>query len=195
VAGPTTGEQIERRDRTLLVLLGAVLIAVAVVGILLRAGVLVLPQPSRLWSQVADQVPGYEWVVYTGLIVAGLVLVWVGWRMIRGQFATPAAGVRELTVQRGDRGRTTVPASSVARVLERDLAGQPGVQDATARLVGAGARPHLVVDATVDGWADLARVRDSVDQSYQRLQQTLGVEAVEADLHLRTIPTPTSRVR
>jgi len=195
MAGVTTGEQIERRDRTLLFVLGAILVAVGVVGILLRAAVLVLPQPRALWTQVADLVPGYEWVVYTALIVAGLVLLWLGWRMIRAQFASPTAAVRELTVQRGDRGRTAVSASSVARVLERDVARQPGVQDASARLVGAGARPHVVVDAAVDGWADLARVRGSVEESYQRLQQTLGAQGVEADLHVRTVTTPTSRVQ
>lgn len=192
---PTTGEQIDRRNRTVLSLLGLILIALGVVGILLRAGVLALPDPSALWRQVADLVPGYEWVVYVALIVLGLFLVWLGWRFIRAQFATPTTAVRELTLQRDDRGRTTVPAGAVAKALERDVQRLPGVQEASARLVGAGARPHVVVDATVDGWSDLGRVRGAIEATYQRLQTSLGTSAVEADLHVRTVPVTQARVR
>jgi len=195
MAGPITGEQIDRRNRFWLSLLGLVLIALGVVGILLRVGVLDLPEPGDLWTQVADLVPGYEWVVYTALIVLGLFLLWLGWRFIRSQFATPTVGVRELTIQRGDNGRTVVPAAAVTKVLERDVQRLPGVQEASARLVGAGARPHVVVNASVDGWSDLGRVQRSIEDSYGRLQEALGTSAIEADLHVKTVPVTHARVQ
>ena len=194
-ANPVTGDQIDRRDRFWLSLLAVVLIAIAVVGLLLRTGVLSLSDPSDLWSQVADQIEGYEWVVYTALIVLGLFLIWLGWRFIRSQFATPTTRVSELTLQREEHGRTVVPADTVARVLGRDVQRLPGVREASARVVGGGPRPHVVVTASVDGWTDLGRVQASIEEAYARVTRALGVTSVEADLHVRTVPATPARVQ
>src|ERR671917_286790 len=102
---PRVGPRIDARNRSLLSLLGLLLIAVGVVGILLRAAVLVLPEPGELWRRTGDLAVGYEWVVSTALIVLGLLLLWLGWRLLRSQFATPTTAVRELTLQRLEHGR------------------------------------------------------------------------------------------
>jgi hypothetical protein len=192
---PLTDAHIDRRNRSWLSTLGVVLLAIGVVGLLLRAAVLVLPEPGRLWRDTGDAAVGYEWIVSTTLIVLGLILLWIGWRLLRSQFSSPTTPVHELTLQRQERGRTVVPADAVSRALARDVERLPGVQDASARLVGGGQRPHLVVNATVDGWSDMERVQTAIEEAYERLRSALGTSAVEADLHVRTVPVTHARVQ
>jgi hypothetical protein len=172
-------------NRWLLGVLGGLLIAAGVGGVLASLGSLPLRQPSRLYEDATGVVTGqspWSWVV---ILVVAVLLVVNGLVLARGQFRRQArGGLNTLTLQRDDRGQTTVPATVVARTLARDLERLSGVVDAEVRLATAGQRPRVRVRLDLDADADHERVRQSAEAAYARLCTALEVPAVHADVRL-----------
>jgi hypothetical protein len=193
----TTAARIDRRNRRRFTLLALLLIALGVLGLVLAADLLQVQQPSELYRRVAEPAGSQPWIVPTVLILLGLLLAYLGLRALRKQFATPTTRLAELTLARGERGRTTVEVDAYSRALTRDLERLEVVHSASARVVGAGtgALPHVRVRATYDEGVPVAEVRAAMEPAYQRLASTMGVEAVERDLHLKPASSRLPRVR
>lgn len=190
----TTGRRIDRRNRARFGLIGLVLLAAGILGLLVQAEILNADTPGAFYRQVRDLAADYPGATMAILIALGLLLFLIGINWIRGQIATPATRLREVTVQDDADGSTTVDADVLSEALARDIQRIPDVHDATAKVVGAGERPKLAVRATVDGAADLGEVRGAMEDAYTRLGQALGSDGVEANLHVKQVPTRRSRV-
>lgn len=201
MSGITTGRRVDRRNRVRFTLLGLLLLLIGSAGLLIQAGLLQdllnvsIDQPGEAYQQVRDlAVAEPAWAV-AALLALGLLLLFLGILLIRAQVPTPATRVRELTLQKGSAGTTTVDAGVVAEALARDLERMPDVHDASARLVATGSRPKVAVRADVDSAADLGTVRGGMEEAYQRLQHVLGTDGVEANLRVREVPSRRTRVR
>lgn len=190
----TTGRSIDRRNRFWFVVLGLLLLAAGILGLLVQAEVLDADTPGQFYGRVRDLAADYPGATIAILIALGLLLFLVGISWIRRQIATPATRLREVTISDTADGSTTVDADVLSEALARDLERIPDVHDATARMVGAGDRPKLAVRATVDGAADLGEVRGAMEEAYTRFGQSLGSDGVDTNLHLKQIPTRRPRV-
>jgi hypothetical protein len=187
--------RVDRRNRRRFTLLGLLLIALGVCGLLLRAALLALPEPSELYDLIAEQARLQPPLAIAALILLGLLLVLLGLYVLRQQFPSRTTRIHELALTQGGRGRTTVDADVITRALGRDMARQPGVYEARARLVEVGPAPRILVRASVDEDADVPQLRAALEDSFDRTTQVLGAAALEAHLLVKPIPPPRSRVR
>ncbi len=191
----TTGRRIDRRNRTRFSVLGLILLGLGIAGLLAQAGILRADAPGTVYRQGRDVAADYPGVTIAIFIALGLLLFLIGISWIRAQVATPTTRLRDVTVQDGADGSTTVDADVLSEALARDIEQLPDIHDATARVVGAGPRPKLAVRATVDGAADLGEVRQELEAAYGRFSQALGAPQVEANLHIKQVPTRRTRVQ
>ncbi len=198
MSGITTGQLIDRRNRVGLFILGLVLLALGVAGLLIQAEILTryaqIESPGSYYQQVRDLARDYPAWTIAAFIVAGLLLLLIGLSWIRRQIATPTTRLREVTLQDDTNGSTVVDADVVSHALARDLERMPDVYDASARLLAGGARPKVAVRATVDGAANMSQLRNDIELAYGRLRQVLGSDGVEANLHVKPIPSRRHRV-
>jgi hypothetical protein len=194
----TTGRLIDRRNRFGLFVLGLVLLALGIAGLLIQAEILTrylaVDSPGSYYQQVRDLARDYPGWTIAAFIVVGLLLLLLGLSWIRRQVSTPTTRVREVTLQDDAAGSTVVDADVVSHALARDLERVPDVHDASARLLTAGARPKVAVRATVDGAADMSSLRNDIEQVYRRVSQVLGSDGVEANLHVKPVPSRRSRI-
>lgn len=189
-----TAERVDRRNRVRFTVLGIVLLALGVAGLLVRFGVIAALEPAEAYRQVVAELSDYRVFVLLGLVLLGLLLAYLGYRLVRQQISTPGTRVKELTLQDQARGRTTMDADAVSRAVARDLERLPEVQSASARLVGAGPEPHLIVRAAVDRGSSLAGVRQAMEPAYERAARTLGAHSLRSDLIVRPVTPDHPRV-
>jgi hypothetical protein len=190
----TTGRSIDNRNRFWFTVLGLLLLAAGILGLLVQSEILDADTPGQYYGRVRDLANDYPGATIAILIALGLLLFLVGISWIRRQIATPATRLREVTISDDADGSTTVDADVLSEALARDIERIPDVHDATARVVGAGERPKLAVRATVDGLADIGEVRGAMEDAYARFGESVGSDGVEANLHLKQVPTRRSRV-
>lgn len=190
-----SARRVDRGNRVRFLVLGLLLLALGVLGLLVQAGVLAVEEPSALWMRVTEVAARVEpAVVAAVLVVIGLLLLLYGLRLLRRQISTPGQRVRDITLQQYEAGSTTIGADVVSRALTRDLAHLPDVHDVTARLLSAGPQPRVAVRASIDGDADLPTVRRAMEDVYERLCLVLGTESLQADLHVKPVPSQRARV-
>lgn len=184
-------------NRFWLALLGLLLAAAGVVGLLAAAGAIPVEQPADSYARAADTVlgrPDLWWpVIFAALALLLLLGLWIAWREASARYGGPGVGTVQL--DRGERGRTTLDASAVAGAASADLRRVPQVVDASVRMVGYGPVPKLVarVDTLAD--ADLDAVRQGSEDVLQRVQRAVGVAEVNADIRLRPTRREAPRVR
>jgi hypothetical protein len=198
VSAFTSGRSIDRRNRAWFFVLGLLLLALGIAGLLIQARVLTdylaVSQPGDYYRQVRDLASAEPVWTTLALVVAGVLLIWLGIALIRRQIATPATRVRELTLQDSAEGATVVDADVLSEALAEDLERLPDVHDASARLVAAGPRPKVAVRAVVDGATDLPRLREQMEQVYARFLTVTGTDGIDTFLHLRPVPSRRRRV-
>lgn len=194
---------IDAVNRVVLALIGLGVAAAAVTGVLAAYNVIAIAEPATVYARAETGLRTTPEVMAL-TAAAGLILVALALWWISRQITPPvASGVDTLTihdnavVQGSDgtresesdpppaRGRTTLDADAVARVVAADIARLPGVDDAGCRLMTAGARPRLRVRAEIYADADLDAVRVGAEQVYGRLCRLLGVESVHVEVELR----------
>lgn len=190
----TTGRRIDSRNRASFVILGLLLLAAGILGLLVQAEVLDADTPGQFYGRARDLAADYPGATIAILIALGLLLFLIGINWIRGQIATPSTRLREVTLADDADGSTTVDADVLSEALARDIERIPDVHDATAKVVGAGDRPKLAVRATVDGAADFGELRGAMEEAYTRFGESIGSDGVEANLHLKQVPTRRPRV-
>ena len=196
------------RNRVRLALLGLLLFAVGVAGLLVAADVFDAPAadsailPEWLVARWDRYDRYYPWNLVVVGIVA-LLLAWYGWRIVRAQFRrgggrAPMGDLEYRAAESGrqdaGRGRTTVRAAAISRGTEATLERVRGVERAAVGLFGSPYEPELRARLDVDASADLTQVRDNVSAALERLATTTGMPPRSADITLRLVERQQARV-
>ncbi|BCB82941.1 Asp23/Gls24 family envelope stress response protein [Phytohabitans suffuscus] len=191
-------------NRTLWTVVGALLTAAGVAGILLHYNRFFgLTTPSAvLWPALLNRWRGLDpWgpLVAAG---AGLVVALLGLWLVRAQLRT--SGRRPLpdlhSEAAGDDpatavgGHTTVRADALTRALRHDLAGQHGIHAAKVAIRGSAARPQLAVRLDLPPQTHLTQLRETVDAAISRFTATSGLRPTQTEITNRITDTP-PRVR
>ncbi|MDP8978248.1 MAG: alkaline shock response membrane anchor protein AmaP [Actinomycetota bacterium] len=183
-------------NRLLLGLLGLVLIAAGVIGLLAGAGLVPLLEPAEIYEELVSgfQERAYLWwpvSVAAAVVIALLGLMWALRQLI---VRRPGGSLGDVVVSADDRGRTSVSAKSLASAAAADLRRVPGVVDSTVRLVNDPHRPDLRARLDVRPDADLDKVRRGADEVAERLEAVLGVDTLTSHVLLRPVPQDRSGV-
>jgi hypothetical protein len=198
----------DRRNRVRLALLGLLLFAVGVAGLLAGAGVFEAPAADSaiLSEDLVDRWNRFDRYDPWNLVVVGVVgllLAWYGWRIVRAQFRrgggrAPMGDLEYRAAEPGrqdaGRGRTTVRAAAISRGAEATLERVRGVERAIVGLFGSPYEPELRARLDVDASADLTQVRSNVDAALERLATTTGMPPRSADITLRLVERQQARV-
>ena len=198
----------DRRNRVRLALLGLLLLAVGLAGLLVAADLFDAPAADSaiLPEDLVDRWNRYDRYYPWNLVVVGVVallLAWYGWRIVRAQFrrAGGRAPMSDLEYQAAEpgrqdagRGRTTVRAAAISRGTEATLERVRGVERAIVGLFGSPYEPELRARLDVDANADLTQVRHNVSAALERLATTTGIPPRSADITLRLVERQQARV-
>jgi hypothetical protein len=183
--------RVNATNRTVLVLIGLVLLAVGVGGLLLSLDL--IAGGTGLWPVVPDLVVGFvigtswlPWAVAAAAVVVALLGLW--WLL--AQFRVDWPTQLDLTGDRTD-GTTTLAAGALTDAVEDDAASIRGVTGASASLRS---QPTRRLDLTVDlaAFADLGEVRRRLEQqTATRTRQVIDQPNLPIWIELR----PTRRER
>lgn len=180
--------RIDGVNRSLLLLLGIVLLAVGVLALALGLGAF---GDSRAQSAVVpggliDFVGGNGAWFWPLVAILALLLAYLGWRWLKAQF-TPPKRVNDIDLT-GDpkEGFTRARADGPAHGFAQDVARHPSVDAAKARMLSNGSTPQIGLRLDVFENGDMESVRRHVGgPALERLRRTLGQELVTVDLDMR----------
>jgi membrane protein implicated in regulation of membrane protease activity len=195
----------DRRNRIRLALLGLLLLAAGVAGLLAGADVFGAPAAD---SPVLPDWLVARWDRYNpwnlvAVAIAALLLAWYGWRLVRAQLRRGGgrAEMGDLEYQAAepgrqdtDRGRTTVRAAAISHSTETALERVRGVERALVGLFGSPDAPELRARLDVNANADLTQLRRNVSAALERLAATTGMPPRSADITLRLVERQQARV-
>lgn len=185
-----------RPNRVILLITAVVLVTAAAVVLLAAAGLLDLLEPSQLFDRAESSAAAYPLAWTGGILVVGALCIALGAWLVRRQLRVrPGGRLDTVTVERGDRGRTTAQAAPIADAVAADLRRVRGVTGSDVRLVTFGDRPRLIVDLDVAEGASLRDVLDRSEAAYERLEDHLGVKGVHVDTVLQPSAQSPPRVR
>lgn len=174
-------------NRTVLALIGLILLAAGVLGLALAAGVFGRQRADQpVLSQAVRTYPhGHPWfwwaVAAAAVIIALLALKW-----LMTQLGTDRANRIDRTTDAGE-GYTVLHAGALTDAVEDDVTSIPGVAGATA-YVSHPLAVNLRVDLADD--ADIDRVRSALERgTVPHLRQALNQDDVPVRIELRPRPT------
>ena len=193
-------------NRVLWLVIGGLLLAAGVLGLLAGAGA--LPTVDRQWVVLTPELISAwnrnEALATTLAIVGGLLLALLGGLLLRAQLRRPGgARMGDLHLPQRpepaqaepqvERGTIEVASRALHNALERDLESDRQVRKAAVRLTGPTGHPRLLVRLAVTPDADLARLAGHVDQAVIRFTTTSGVEP-DAEVVVRMPERAVTRV-
>lgn len=190
-----------RLNRTMLLVVGIVLLAAGAAGLLVGSGLArpVLPglDPAAPLLPAALDPPGWvPWAAIAAAVVVGLLAL--RWLLAQGR-RRPRTSVWTLPsapVAGRDAGRTRMHSDQAAAALAADVEEYDGVRRAAAVLVGDRTRPQVHLDVTADASADLTALRTRItEHALPRMRTALGIEGGRADLVLRLAGDDAARTR
>jgi hypothetical protein len=187
--------RIDRINRILLILLGAIFLAAGVIGLLVATGV--FGQTAAHTQLVTDGMQqyahdnaGWYWGAFAGgaFLVAALALIW-----LFAQSGSSRVSSLQLEIDRS-RGATRLQSSALTGALEDDVTTYHGVNDATARLLGSSREPLLRLDVALDESADIGAIRERLEkQAIPRVRQAASVHDLPVWLRLEIATTAAVR--
>ena len=195
----------DRRNRVRLALLGLLLLAFGVAGLLARADVFGAPAAS---SAVLPEGLVARWDRYDpwNLVAVGIVallLAWYGWRLVRAQLRRGGGRAQmgyleyraaEPGRQDANRGRTTVRAAAISHSTEKAIERVRGVERALVGLFGNPYAPELRARLDIDANTDLTQLRRNISAVLEHLAATTGMPPRSADITLRLVERRQTRV-
>jgi hypothetical protein len=170
-------------NRVLWIVVGSVLAVAGAVGILASQGrlpgvdahrVLLSPNAGHTWHRFGAWAP-------TLAVVAGLVLIVLGWLLLRAELRVhPKPALPDMHLRGPDPagypGRTNLETAVLARAMSRDLRSAPQISDAHVRITSGRDRPEVSLRLRVNQGADLNLVSDHVSHALSRLAATMPGE-------------------
>jgi cell division protein FtsX len=163
--------------RFVVLLVGAVLTAVGVLGLVAGAGWLAVPEPPALLTE-AEGLAGFAVVAAVVAAVALLALVlglWLLWRQLTG---APRAVDRTVALSSAGPGQTHLSRSALEDLTATRLRRLPGVAAAKVRAASWGPRPDLRARLDLDSTADVAELSQQLPDVRRELARLLGVSEV-----------------
>lgn len=185
-----------RLDRFLLLLLGLLLTAAGVVGLLVGFGVFGTALRNR---PVLDNLVGrffgdnglWLWPV---IAVAGLLLGYLALRWLIAQLRPTGVGSLPLEPRSGT-GHTDLLAAAVTDAVTDEIGGYRGVAGVSARLVGDELDPELRLRVQLDSRADIAGLRQRIETgAIMRVRQALDGPQLPVRLDLVVTDKKAARV-
>lgn len=182
-----------RLNRTLLLLIGLVLLAAGGFALATHFGRVNLVQPE------SPLVPGTgtppTWVLYVAaaaaVVLGLLVLRWLVAQLSRA----PKTHTWRFDTEAG-RGRTELAAGTAVEPFLGELAAYPGVHVAHATLGGPRETPVLALTVTVEQDGDPSAIRHRLDTvGLPRLRQALDLDTLPATLEFRFTPKSGARAQ
>jgi hypothetical protein len=155
----------DRTNRTILALLGALLAAAGVAGILAGTPLFGADLPRRrLLDNPVSRFIGNEsvwaWPVAASLALIAAIVV-IRW-LITILLSTDR--ISDIVVaNEGSAGRTTLAAAALSDAVDTEIGAYHGVQSAQSRVLGSRTRPLLAVTVNADQSADLAALREGIE--------------------------------
>ncbi len=173
-------------NRTVLAIIGILMLAVAVFALLRAADVapgILGPADEPVTSQATRDFAteqGWFWpVLAVVLVVIALLALW--WLVALTRTDT----LRTIRLEAGPHGGSSMPASAASGALEDDLAASPFVRRVRAGYRGSSNRPRLDVAVTMDAGADPAAVRERIGSALERQRRALEMPDLPTVVHLR----------
>jgi len=185
-----------RLDRFLLSLLGLLLTAVGVLGLLVGFGVFGSRLRTRpVFDNVVSRYLGDhgDWL-WPVIAVVVLLLGYLALRWLIAQLRP--TGVGDLDLEPGaTTGHTYVVGAAVTDAVREEISSYRGVAGARARLVGDEYDPHLQLRVQLDSRADIATVRQRIESSaIARARQALDRPDLPVQLDLVITDKKATRV-
>jgi hypothetical protein len=179
-------------NRTLLALIGLVLLAAGALTLGTAYGVLHRLPASR--TLIPDNVRLASWVPYVVVIAAivlGLLCLW--WLAAQGR-RRPKTGTWRLADD-PEQGVTVLSAATAVDPLTADIDEYPGVRATGAWLSGASTQPRLLLRVRTEPETNLTELRQEIaTHALPRLCQALDLDHLATTIHFE--PTATAaRVR
>lgn len=188
-------------NRALWALVGFLLLAAGVGALLVGEGA--FGRAAADTALLPDSVVQW-WQKYSAggllvVVIVGLVLAGVGWRLLRAQLRCSgriAMGnlVFLVTDEERGNGKTVVHSPAVADRTEDDFERIPGVSRALVGLYGNPMRPELRAQLDVDARGALSRVLEGIDHTLTRFTTTTGSFPSSVDITFRLVDTRRRRV-
>ncbi|MEV1294143.1 alkaline shock response membrane anchor protein AmaP [Pseudonocardia sp. NPDC049635] len=182
-----------RLNRSLLLLIGLVLLVAGAAGLAFGSGALrsLLPglDPSvPLLPGALDPPAWVPWVTLAAAVVVGLLALRWLLAQARRRPRTTRWGLPAAQVAGRDAGSTRLHSDHAAAALAADVESYDGVQRAAAVLTGDRTRPEVYLDVTAETGADLAALRGLIDDhALPRLRSALGADGARTELVLRLV--------
>ncbi|QKG25488.1 alkaline shock response membrane anchor protein AmaP [Actinomadura verrucosospora] len=175
-------------NRTGLVLVGALMVAVGGAGLARGAGVFGESRATgRVFSGAVRRYAaghGWFWPAVAAAVIV-LALLGLAWLLAQGRTGR-LPGLAMEPDSAG--GRTRLSGRAVTDALEAEVGEYPGVRTARARLVGSSRRPELRLNVAYLRRADPAELRRRIEEeAMPRLSAALGRESVPAVVRLRLV--------
>ncbi|CAA9225225.1 MAG: hypothetical protein AVDCRST_MAG20-801 [uncultured Acidimicrobiales bacterium] len=181
--------QLDRVNRTVVSLLGLLLLAVGVYGLLRGAGAFGDDRAGdRLRTQaMADFVADNDHWLWAAVAAVALLIALGALLWLLAQLR-PSPSLGQLPVVTGEAaaGRTTLDTSAISAAVTRDIEVDPDVNSARVRVVPVGDAMGLDVRAVVADHGDVHAVRRRIETVVlERARAALGRPDLTATLRLR----------
>lgn len=202
-------------NRVLWTVIGALLTALGVAGVLAALGRLpgTYQRSPLLWPGLVEQWrQWYPWG-YLGVLVTGLIVAWLGSRLLRIQLrANGRRHLPDLVSGRhnphrlGDAddraasddllyGTTQVRYRAITDCLERDLVSAGRLQHADVMISGAADAPEVLLKLDTRPGADLNELRGHVQEALGRFTATTGIHPAKVEVSAGVHAGTPSRTR
>jgi hypothetical protein len=169
-----------RANRTLLIVLGIVVLAAGAFSLLTSYGVLPTPGFGPDRPVITSGAPPLSWVRYVVVVVAILLGLACLWYLSRQTRRRPKARTWRLSGN-AETGYTRLHTATAIEPLVSELENYPGVVAAAAWLSGGPDRPGLLIRLRTDHQADLPALREEI--------HTEAIPRLRAALELDEVPT------
>lgn len=200
-------------NRVLWALIGLLLLAVSVFGVMASQGWLpFIDRDGAVLTQVAIE-RWEDWSTWAtaATIAGGAILVVLGILLVRAQLRGPGGGsISDLvvrpespdatgprpgpTVAEAPAGQTLVSASALHHALARDLETDRAVRHAAVHITGRRPEPSVSVRLAVTSEADIAQLQRSLHRAFERFAATSGLQPRLTEVTIRMAEQRPQRV-